>query len=265
MKKFFITLLILIILAALGLFFGWAHTGVPADAYGIIRSKTHGIDTRLVIPGEFRWVWYKLIPTNTTTAVFRLNPINHEFSAHGTLPSGKIYAAFAGIEDGFSWELRAAFSFTLLPEALIPLVTSHNIGTQEELAYYENDIAGEIEAFILRHINIESAFSPLIVEALENGESPELDREIQGQFPLITNFSLRIKSAQFPDFALYRQSKELYETYIALQKDFISGDLQEKAKNRIESYHRFNELELYGALLTKYPILLDYLGLGNKE
>jgi len=258
MKKFLATLLFLAILAGLGLFFGWAHLGVPPDAYGLIRSKTHGLDTRLVKPGEFRWVWYKLIPTNTSTAVFRLNPVSHEFSSRNTLPSGKVYAAFAGMEDDFSWELRATFSFTLRPEALIPLVVDHNIGNQEELARYENELAAEIETFILRRMD---ALEGLV----KDGESPELERAVQGQFPLIEKFSLRVKSAQFPNYDLYRQARGLYEEYIALQRDMMSGELREKAKNRIESYHRFDELEQYGALLTKYPILLDYLKIGNRE
>jgi len=254
MKKFLVTFLILAILAGLGLFFGWAQQGVPPDAYGLIRSKTHGLDARLVKPGEFRWVWYKLIPTNAVTAVFRLNPVSHEFSARDTLPSGRIYAAFAGMEDDFSWELRAAFSFTLRPEALVPLVSAQNIGDQEELARYEQDLAADIETFILRR-------AAALEDLLKDGESPELERAVQGQFPLIENFSLRVKSAQFPNYDLYRQAQGLYEQYIALQRDMMSGELREKARSRIESYRRLDELEQYGALLTKYPILLDYLAL----
>lgn len=265
MKKFFITLCTLIILAGLGLFFGWAQMGVPPDAYGLIRSKTNGIDSQLVKPGEFRWVWYKLIPTNAKTIVFRLILINHEFSARNVLPSGKVYSAFAGIDEDFSWEIRAAFSFSLNPEALVRLVTVNNIGSQEELSLYENDIAEQIEAFILRRISLDGEFSGYIEALLKNGESPEFEREIQRQFPSITNFSLKLKSAQFPDFALYRQIRGLYEYYIAFQKDYLSGGLQEKAKNRIESSRRFDELAQYGALLTKYPILLEYLTLANSE
>ena len=264
MKKFFTTLFVLVVLAALGLFFGWAQLGVPPDAYGLIRSKTHGVDDKLVKPGEFRWVWYKLIPTNVTTSVFRLNPVNHEFSAYNTLPSGKVYAAFAGINEGFSWEIRAAFSFNLDSEALIPLLAANNISTQEELTRYENDIAGQIEALILRRINTDDEFSRQIEALLTDGECPDLEREIQAQFPFITDFSIRVRTAQFPDFALYRQSKKLYEDYIALQNNYLSGGLQEKAQSRIESHRRFDELEQYGVLLTKYPILLEYLTLEKK-
>ena len=261
MKKFLVTFVVVVVLASLGLFFGWAHREVPPDSYGLIRSKTHGLDTRLVIPGEFRWVWYKLIPTNATTMVFRLDPVSRDIAAYDTLPSGAVYAAFAGIEGGFSWDLRASFSFCLRPEALVQLAADYNIGTQDELNRYENDIAGQIEAYILRRIQVDSAFSPQVEELLAKGESPALEREIQGQFPLITGFSLRVQSARFPDLTLYRQTKGLYEYYIAFQKDYISGELREKAGNRIESYLRLEELEQYGALLTKYPLLLDYLAL----
>jgi hypothetical protein len=248
----------------LGVFFGWAQLGVPPDAYGIIRSKTHGTDTRLVKPGEFRWVWYKLIPTNVATAIFRLDPVHHEFSAHNTLPSGNVYAAFVGIDESFSWEIRAAFSFSLRPEAIVKLLEDHVIVSQDDLDHYENDIAAQVESCILRRINSGDEFPREIDDLLNKGDSAELARDIQAQFPLIANFSLMLKSVQFPNFALYKQAKGLYEDYIALQKDYISGDLREKAKNRVESYHRFNELEQYGSLLTKYPVLLDYLTLENK-
>jgi len=265
MKKFFTTLFFLVILAGLALFFGWAQLGVPPDSYGLIRSKTHGIDPNLVKPGEFRWLWYKLIPTNVTTAVFRLNPVYREFSAHNTLPSGKVYAVFAGIDENFSWEIRAAFSFNLRSEALVELAAVNNIGTQEELTRYQNDVAGQIETFILRRINGNDEFSRQVETLITEGESSELEREIQAQFPFITDFSLKVKSARFPDFSLYRQTKGLYENYITFQKDYLSGGLREKAQSRIESHQRFDELEQYGELLTKYPILLDYLALQKKQ
>jgi hypothetical protein len=265
MKKFFSTLFILIILAALGLFFGWAQRGVPPDAYGIVRSKTHGLDTRLVKAGEFRWLWYKLIPTNAETGIFRLNPVNYDFSAYNTLPSGKVYADFAGIGESFSWEIRATFSFSLRPESLIPLIAQNNISAQEDLDRYENNLAEQIDAYILRRINTDDTFYRQIEELLKNGEDTELEQEIERQFLDIARFSFRVKSAQFPDFDLYQQVKKLYEGYIAIQKEIITDELRDKAKNRLEMYHRFEELEQYGALITKFPLLLDFMAQEKRE
>jgi hypothetical protein len=263
MKKLFATLFFILVAAGLAFFFGWAHIGVPPDSVGVVRSKTHGTDPRPIKPGEFRWLWYKLIPTNAKTAVFRLNTVYRDFSAGNYLPSGQVYSAFSGIEGNFSWKISAVLSFNLRPEALISPVTVHNICTQEELAVYERDIAGQIEAFIMRHLALGGTFASQFETLLKNGESPELNREIAGQFPAVTNFSLRVKSADIPDFDLYRQVKGLYDDYIAGQKEYISENLEGKVKNRIESALRLDELERYGVLLTKYPVLLEYLALEN--
>ena len=246
MKKFLIIFFLLLILG-FGFFFGWANLGVPADSFGIVRSKTHGIDPRLVKPGEFRWIWQKLIPANTKTSVFRLAPVNYEFSANNTLPQGAVYGLFAGVPADFSWEMNAVFSFTIKPDALIPLAKTHNISSQEDLENYETKTAEQIEAFIIRRMNIQKEYVMHIEELLKNGESAELEKDIMEHFENIENFTISIKTSKIPDYDLYFQAKELYESFLAKQKDHS------------ESHERFFELERYGILLSKYPILLDYL------
>lgn len=264
MKKFFTAFFILLALTAAGFFFGWAQIGIPPDSCGVIRSKTHGTDPRLVQPGEFRWVWYKLIPTNAKTMIFRLSPVTREFSAKGTLPSGKTYSTLVGIDGDFSWEIRAAFSFSIPPEALVALVDANNIGSQEELGVFENGIAAQIQTLIQRRMDLHEEFVSQIEALLVDGENPALVDEIERQFPQITGFSLVIKSAQLPDFVLYKQTKGLFEEYIAVQRENIAIDLRERAKKQVTQYGRFDELELYGELLSKYPILLDFLSLEKK-
>ena len=262
MKKFFTTLLVLLIIAGAAVFFGWAQLGIPPDGYGVIRSKTHGLYPRLIQPGEFLWIWYKLIPTNTETTVLRLNPVNHDFSAENSLPSGKIYSTFAGLEGDFYWKISASISFSISPDAIIPLFSANTVGSQDDLTRYEKDIAEQLEGFIVRRIEQEENFEH--VEALvKNGEDSWFETEILNHFTDLHNFSLKVKSAKFPDFVLYRQTKSLFETYMAVQKAYATSDIRERAKNRIDSMFRFDELELYGSLLTKYPILLEYLALEN--
>jgi hypothetical protein len=266
MKRFFATLFFILLAAGLGFFFGWAQLGVPPDSVGVIRSKTHNVDPNPVRAGEFRWVWYKLIPTNVRTDIFRLNTVSREFSAKNNLPSGQVYSAFYGIDGGFSWEMNAVFSFNLRSESLISLVTVHNISTQDELAALERDIAGQIEEFILRRFNSGGEFAGQIEDMLRNGGSSGLTTEIERAFPPVTNFSLMVKSADIPDFGLYLQIKGLYDEFMMLQKAYISESLKEKSAERVGTFLRFGELEQYGALITKYPVLLDYLALeGGKQ
>ena len=260
MKKFLAWFFFLLILSGAGFFFGWAHRGVPPDSYGVIRSKTHGIDQNLVKPGEFRWVWYKLIPTNAQTYVFRLDTVNRSISAKDTLPSGRTYSIFAGMTEDFSWELNAVFSFSLDPEALIGLVTVNNIGTQEELDQYAAAITDQVENYILRRMNSNEFVSNIEI-LLNNGEDKRVEREILEHFPQISYFSLIVQSVKIPDFDVYAYARELYAEYIAMQKDFLTGDVEERARARADFFGRFGELELYGELITRFPLLLNYLEL----
>jgi hypothetical protein len=88
---------------------------------------------------------------------------------------------------------------------------------------------------------------------------PELEREIQRAFPEIINFSCTIQVVRFPDYALYRSVKALYQEYLAQQNIVLSQDITREAERRINTRLRLDELAQYGELLTRFPVLLEYL------
>jgi hypothetical protein len=263
MKKFIASLIILLVLGGAAFFFGWAQLAVPPGTYGVLRSKTHGIDPRLIREGEFRWVWYKLIPTNVNIAVYRLDQVDHPFSVKNTLPSGDTYAAFAGITADFSYEVSADLTFSINPDFLIPLLSAHHIGGQAGLDAFETTTAGNIEAFVLRRIGLGEDTMGDLEAMLRTGSSPDLENAVKEEFPYIENLSCLIKTAKFPDFALYRQVRGIHEDFLSGQREYVSGGLIEKAEARIDTQLRFDELERYGELLTKYPVLVQYLAIEN--
>lgn len=253
-----------------GFFFGWVQFSVPPGSYGVISSKTHGVDQNLVKSGEFRWVWYKLIPTNVKITVFRLEQKKIDINYSGSLPSGDIYAAFAGpaftgLLANFSWDIKAAVSFILKPDTLVPLVERLNLTDQEMLDNYLLDIVRGMEVIILRSLTSTETDSVRLENLLSGRQDFEIEREILGTFPEIQDFSLTIKSAKFPDFILYKQVRLLYEDFLSKQREYVSSTFSNKAEGHIESMLRFDELEHYGELLTKYPVLLDYLSLEKKK
>ena len=257
MKKFIITLFILIILGGLVFFFGWAQFSVPPGAYGVINSKTHGTDPYPIVSGEFRWIWYKLIPSNVNISIFHLAPVDHTINVQGVLPSGNVYAAFTGGQVDFSWEFDASFSFSLNPEKLVRIVTENNIANQEELSVYQKNLADKIETFIVHYLAVPTDAAEL--EDLMSGQSQALENRVLEQFPVIADFSCIVKNVRFPDFALYRLGRGLYEDFIAKQREASAVSMSKNAENRINSFLKIDELERYGELLTKYPILLEYL------
>ncbi|MDR0444093.1 MAG: hypothetical protein LBH44_11885 [Treponema sp.] len=261
MKKFLFTLFLLAIMGGAVFFFGWAQLSVPPGAYGVILSKTHGVDSTIVQSGQLRWVWYKLIPTNVEIPVYRLEKKNFTFNVSSILPSGDNYAAFAGLGADFSWELNASIFLSINPDKLVWLVTEKNIVSQEALNAYEQEIAREIEVTILRTLTSGETDSLRLEKILSGSPDAEMEREIKIKFPELDDFSLIIKSARFPDFILYRQVRLLYEEFLAKQFEYVSSALGKKAEKHIETQFHFDELERYGELLTKYPVLLEYLSM----
>jgi hypothetical protein len=260
-KKFFAALVILIILGGAGFFFGWVQFSVPPGAYGVMRSKTHGPDPRIIREGEFRWVWYKLIPTNVKIETFTLNRVNRTVKSSGLLPSGNIYASLAGLEADFSWEVSGKFSFSLNPEALPSLVIRENISGEEDLRTLEKDLADRMEAYILRLLSSYGEDETKIEALLVSGSLPELAESIEKAFPETEGFSCLIQAARYPDYALYRSVRSLYEDYLGQQEITLRSDLTGEAENRINSRLRLDELSKYGELLTRYPVLLQYLAM----
>ncbi|GHT71770.1 hypothetical protein FACS1894110_25330 [Spirochaetia bacterium] len=263
MKKFFAFLVVLLIVGGVGFFFGWAQLGVPSGSYGVMRSKTHGLDQRLIREGEFRWVWYKLIPTNVTIQVFTPNRVEKTFTLRGMLPSGDVYAAFSSLNVDFSYELSADLSFNVRADSLIPLVSEKNLAGQEDLSAFEAGLAADIEAFIPGQMEILASNEGEMASISGSGRSPALEEAIRGAFPQIENLSCRIQAATFPDFALYRQVRGIYEDFLAKQREYLSAGMEGGAEKQLDSRFRFDELARYGELLTKYPILLQYLAIEN--
>jgi hypothetical protein len=261
MKKFLGVLAILMLLGGAAFFFGWAQLQVPAGSLGIIRSKTHGVDPRPVGEGEFRWVWYKLIPTNVTIEVYRPGRINHAFSSSGFLPSGDTYAALAGIKENFSWEISGEFSFNIKNAVLPGLAAGGYIAGEDGLRTYEKSLGGRIEAALLKEIGGYGRDQGT-VEALVSGASTRtLETLVQREFQEIEDLSITIHTLRYPDFALYNSVKKLYEEYLGRQRLTLQEDADREAEDRIKIRLRFDELSAYGELLSKYPILLQYLAL----
>lgn len=246
--------------------FGWVQLAVPPGQYGIINSKTHGIDQKLLRSGEFRWIWYRLIPTNVHVTVYNLEYNRFPIRFNSKLPSGDTYSAFVGLTDAdFSWNLQGEIGFNINPDMLIQLASRYNFSNQEDFNLYLLNITKGIEVIIIRSLSSAEDDAEKLKLLMSGNPDPEIESEIFLNYPEISDFSLTVKSVKYPDFILYRQLRLLYEDYLARQSDSIKLTFEKRAENRIETHLRFDELEGYGELLTKYPALLEYLKLEMKE
>jgi hypothetical protein len=255
MKKFAVLLIILILLGCAGFFVGWASLAVPVGSVGVLRSKTHGVDPAVIKEGEFRWVWYRLIPTNTHIIPFALEPQTGFLEISGELPQGDTYKTFAK-NARFEWKLGLTYTFSIKSDNLPILVRDKGIENAEELEKYEAEIVS----------GIENRAQKLAVtqELFENLSSPALENEVRAAFPEIDFLEFRWKVLASPDFALYEAGKDLYNQYIEQQKALLQPEVVEEAARNLTNQFRFDELERYGELFSKYPSLLEYIQLEKR-
>ena len=263
MKKFLIFLVVLIALGGTVFFLGWAHLTVPPGTYGVMRSKTHGLDSQTIRDGEFRWLWYKLIPTNVEISVYTLDQVKRSFRNSGNLPSGQVYVNLVGLEADFSWEVAGEFSFSLRPEDLPGITVRELISDDAGLRRAEEDIAARIENLILDRLRTyaDSEDERRLESLILAGTLPDLNREVERAFPQIENFDCTIRTVRYPDFALYQSVKGLYREYLQRQSAMLDPTVIREAERRINSRTRIDELTRYGELLTRYPVLLEYMAL----
>lgn len=261
MKKFFVSLLILIILGGAAVYFGWVKAFVPAGEYGVLISKTHGVDQEIIKDGKFRWLWYKLIPTNVTVLTFKLYPAEETISISGSLPSASTYASFSGVPMDFSYDLSASYSFSLKPETLPNLVENHAVTDQDALRMYLNLLSEKISIYTVQQIENYSS-GPSSLENLKgNPLPPNLADKVQAMFPEIHNFNCTIDHARFPDFDLYESAKALFQSYLARQGEFLMEQAAAEAAVKNAAQERYDELKRYGELLSQYPVLIQYLAI----
>jgi hypothetical protein len=265
MKKF-VTVLVIIAALALGVFSaGWAQLPVAKGSYGVLRSKTHGIYDKVIESGKFTWLWYRLIPLNTEIAVFDIKNQNIDIETEGNLPQADVYASFVGLKTEFLWQVSGIASFSINAEMLPELAGKYRIHNQESLDSYTEGLHSRLEPFIKQRLSYYCAQREGIEEINSEGRYEKLQDDISAAFPYITGVSCTLTVKNIPDFDMYESAKSLYEDYMAHQREVLNRVVKENAAERIRSQFRLDELTRYGALLTEYPIILDYLKLNNED
>jgi hypothetical protein len=263
MKKIIAALFIILILGGAAFFFGWVQFRVPPGSYGVMRSRTHGLDTAVIREGEFRWVWYAIIPANVTITTFTPSPVEQPIQIRGSLPSGDVYASFAGLDADFSYEYSGVLSFTVKADHLPALMAERGVTNQEDLEAFEERLSGEIVSYAARRLG---------EYAGEGGDLAELGMDtlkddILREYPYIENLSCSLNTDRRPDTVLYNSLRTMYGEYLAEWQRFPEpGNSPSAAAARyMDIRFRLDELAKYGELLTKYPILLRYLALEKGE
>ncbi len=270
MKALIIIPVILLLMAGAVFFAGWIQLLLPAETYGVIFTKTGGLDNKVVYPGVFSWRWERLIPTNLTLYKYNLTTHKLESTFKATLPSAETYSSILPEKPDFSYEITLAAAFRIRPEKLAEL-------TSEEKITPDN-----LEDFLKsRSHELVQKFTEIILKSPEGtqGETitasaltEKFEQNIPDFFPELEITDLAALNIKLPDMDLYSRARESYFRMMAAreasQAEIAARVMAEQEAHYLKQQREIENLELlrqYGELLSKYPILIKFLYLKYLE
>jgi len=257
MKKFLIFLLIILLIGA-GLFtVGWVQLFISPGQHAVMVSKTGGTEPLIIKPGVITWKWQRLIPTNTKLILFNLRPVSVSLQTSGSLPSAELYTKMLEGSPDFTWQASVRLSVVVDPDTLPALVTSNKIHSEDELnTWIEQETRFAITTAvtdIILEIQDPADFGPVqLNSALFNLVQRFMPEAIQ-----VTD--LMIENWKYPDMELYNLARQTYRSYVTEKQRAVSTIISEQMGAASSDYFRLERFAQLGAILTKYPILIDYL------
>ncbi len=269
MKKFLFFMFLLAAAAVAVLYFGWVR--VPENNSAVFFSSITGYEETLMQTGEFHWRWQKLIPGNSKIYLVNTGSRKTEFSLKGKLPSADtLSAAFPGSPD-FTWTASMTASYkledTFIHDFIVNITSEEQsdavIDPEKTKAIHEMTDT-QIELTLRNHIDnavsyIISGTDEIIDPSKEIFSKEALSAEILEKADNIKQVEIEIQNISFPDLRLYRKAMDQYDEISSIKKKQMLDSEIKSAAFETDLAKRLDILEKYGQLLTKYPILLEYL------
>ncbi|MQY76082.1 MAG: hypothetical protein GH155_00435 [Spirochaeta sp.] len=269
MKALIIILVILFLLAGAAFFAGWIQMLLPAETYGVIFTKTGGLDKKVVYPGEFSWRWERLIPTNLTLYKYKLTAYKLESTLKGTLPSAETYSSVLQEKPDFSYEIKLTAALRIRPEKLVDLTAEEKItpdNLEDFLKSRADTLAQKFSKTILKSPEVPA--ETITTSAL----TQKFKQSIPNFFPELEITDLAVLNVKLPDMELYSRARESYFNIMAVreasQVEIAAQVIAEQEEHYLNQQRERENLELlrqYGELLSKHPILIKFLYLKYLE
>lgn len=266
MKKFLISMFILIIFAGAIFFIGWGQFAVPAGSYGVMVSKTSGISQKTIVPGEFCWFWERLLPTNTSMRIFSIIPVTRTTTISGELPSADIYSPMLEGSPNFSYKFSVQTELMMKSNYLPNFVRRTDAKENEQLQEYLNQqgdlIAQEVIQYILSK-SLDNANNLMLLAT----DTEELKKGINAdsKFKDLEISNITVKTAQMPDTELYNIAKASYAEFQAKVKQSLAELTKNQSTITANDYLQIERFARWGKILQEYPILIDFLAVSRDD
>ena len=258
MKKAIFLLIVLVIAGLALLFFGWIS--IPENNAGVFFSSITGYENNLLQTGEFHWRWQKLIPQTWKLYLAETSARRTDITIKGMLPSGDIYSFEMPGSPDFSYSVSLTAVYTLDDEYILESVISGKpeISSENISAIYA-DTDTHLNTLIKDYIDNKLAEITLLKSDKVMISEKDLGIYIQEKSVNLKLLEFAVNNQVFPDIRLYLKAVSHYEELSDKKKKLLLDTGLKNAAFETDLEKRLEALEKYGQLLTKYPILLEYL------
>ncbi|KGE73933.1 SPFH domain-containing protein [Spirochaeta lutea] len=261
MKKFIISLLILVIIGGVVFFFGWVQLKLSPGEGLILFSKTNGWESELLKPGDFHWRWQALLPTNVTMYRVPTYRKTESISFSGDLPSGDVYATFINEPGAFRFQVDLSVEYQINSDAWVSLIQDGRFDPESPEQFFltvNQSLSASIPTFL------SSAASILSEGQSENALDTLQERLtsfLNSQIDEITVTSTSLKSISLPDTSLYQTTRDAYNAVVQATAEGKAEAARESTFEQDRLSERVRQLGEYGRVLEEYPTLLEYFSL----
>jgi len=261
MKKFIISVFILLIAGGTAFYFGWIQFSLDAGEYAVVFTKTRGFEEKPIKAGEFQWRWEALLPTNLSLYTFKLTPHAISLKASGSLPSEKLYEGVTDLNPDFTYSINLSASVVVNSEKLPKLVESGRL-SQDNLDNFYKNISERMTAYAANffHNKLASMTKPendfLYKKVLDS-----LEEDLEKKFSAIKIESITPKQIHIPDMEVYRKAKSIYFDILEKEKEMRLAEINTRNTQSEAISGEIQRLSEYGEILDRYPVLLKYFAL----
>lgn len=253
MKRFVFLLIIIVLLAGTGFGFGYVQLRIDASEVGVLFSRTSGWDPVVHRPGELAWRWQLLIPTNAHLYRFPIEPRRVSVDSRSFLPSAELYSRY--LEGSPSLDHSISLSVTYKPLPTAPGALAPLGITPETFDDWLDEQDDRISTRAIEALG--TAADRGINGITETAQS--VHDSLSADNPNLEIISVHIAELHMPDLRLYEAGRQAYLDVQAARRRSLAEGAASAAREESRATSQVDILGRYGAILTEYPVLLEYV------
>lgn len=260
-RNFTIRLLCIVLLFLLFAYWlfvaGVVNVSIPEGSVGVVYTSTRGYSA---IPERLVWSWKKIIPLNFKVYAFDNSIREVPFSFSGVLPNAAAISAMPQFAKAdFRYAMQGSVQYRLSVEGLLWALKNHYLKVDGLASYYkgmDEEIEGRVSLFLSTY-----------PEVWTSGENPNeaLLAELKRTFAHLEFPGVLVKEQDLPNVLAYRQGMDFLNVDHQLKLEARKAEGQKNMQLALQEEQRLRLLERYGAILSKYPILVTFFAVDNQK